>query len=466
VLDLTAHPVGISALVVFVVAYGAVILEEQLGLRKSVPVLLSAGLIWILVAVAYGALGSSEAVAEAIRHNLLEYAELLLFLIVAMTYVNTLGERGVFDALRSWLLNRGLSYRALFWATGGLAFVISPFADNLTTALVMGAVAIAMGAGNPRFVGLACINIVVAANAGGAFSPFGDITTLMVWQKGLVPFTGFFPLFVPSLLNWLVPAACMAMAVGPGRPDPVATQPRMEPGAMTAVGLFIGTIATTVLLHSALHLPPAAGMMLGLGALKLYSYLLNRRLHGDVMTVDEPDDVFAETSLGLEDDPELTNGEEARTLIERSRKPLDPFRMLEQVEWDTLLFFYGVVLSVGGLGALGYLAVTSRLLYDGLGTTTANILMGLLSAIIDNVPIMFAVLSMNPPMSTGQWLLVTLTAGVGGSLLSIGSAAGVALMGQSQGTYTFMSHLKWSWAVALGYAVSIVAHLVLNRHLF
>lgn len=104
-------------------------------------------------------------------------------------------------------------------------------------------------------------------------------------------------------------------------------------------------------------------------------------------------------------------------------------------------------------------------MYGGLGPTWANILIGLLSAVVDNIPVMFAVLTMNPDMSLAQWLLVTLTAGVGGSLLSIGSAAGVALMGQARGIYTFFSHLKWTWAVALGYAASIWVHLLLNGHL-
>jgi Na+/H+ antiporter NhaD/arsenite permease-like protein len=109
--------------------------------------------------------------------------------------------------------------------------------------------------------------------------------------------------------------------------------------------------------------------------------------------------------------------------------------------------------------------VVSQHLYVGLGPTWANVLVGVLSAIVDNIPVMFAVLTMNPDMSLGQWLLVTLTTGVGGSLLSIGSAAGVALMGQARGVYTFFAHLKWSWAVALGYAASIWVHLWLNSHL-
>ncbi len=463
-LDLTSHWVGIAALMIFGVAYALVILEERLHLRKSIPVLVGAGLIWILIGLVYAELGDTQGAEKAFRHNLLDFAEIFLFLIVAMTYVNTMEERGVFDSLRVWLVNRGLSLRALFWVTGALAFVISPLADNLTTALVMGAVVIAMGEQNPRFVALACINVVVAANAGGAFSPFGDITTLMVWQKGLVPFSGFVPLFLPSLINWLVPAALMTMAIAPGKPAVPREESRLEPGALSVVGLFIGTISITVLLHSFAHLPPVAGMMLGLGILKLYSYGLNLVCQ-QRLTIDELSDVFADPSLVT--DAEAGDASAAPT--EQPGvvgKPLHIFRILEQVEWDTLMFFYGVILGVGALGTLGYLVLTSRALYEGLGPTAANVLVGVLSAMIDNVPVMFAVLSMYPSMSEGQWLLVTLTAGVGGSLLSIGSAAGVALMGQSRGAYTFMSHLRWMWAIALGYAGSIVAHLLINRHLF
>jgi len=124
-----------------------------------------------------------------------------------------------------------------------------------------------------------------------------------------------------------------------------------------------------------------------------------------------------------------------------------------------------VILCVGGLGTIGYLTGLSQLLYTDLGPTWANVMVGVISAIVDNIPVMFAVLTMEPHMSHGQWLLVTLTAGVGGSLFSIGSAAGVGLMGQARGVYTFFAHLKWTWAVALGYAVSIVVHLWLNADL-
>ncbi|MCB1880799.1 MAG: sodium:proton antiporter NhaD, partial [Gammaproteobacteria bacterium] len=203
-LDLTHHWAGYTAIAIFVVAYGLVMAEEFTHLRKSKPVILAAGIIWAIIAMVYQShpeLGV-HVTEQAVRHNLLEYAELMLFLLVAMTYINAMDERNVFEALRSWLVRKGFGFRSLFWITGILAFFISPVADNLTTALLMCAVVMAVGGDNTKFVLLACINIVVAANAGGAFSPFGDITTLMVWQKGVttaqgvVDFWAFFALFI------------------------------------------------------------------------------------------------------------------------------------------------------------------------------------------------------------------------------------------------------------------------------
>ena len=144
----------------------------------------------------------------------------------------------------------------------------------------------------------------------------------------------------------------------------------------------------------------------------------------------------------------------------------DIFNKVKMAEWDTLFFFYGVILCVGGLGLIGYLSFVSELMYTDLGPTTANVLVGVLSAVVDNIPVMFAVLTMNPEMSQGQWLLATLTAGVGGSMLSIGSAAGVALMGQARGYYTFFGHLKWMPVIALGYVASIYVHMWVNASYF
>ena len=450
--NFTAHWAGWLAAGIFITAYAFVIAEESLHLRKSKPTMVAAGLIWTIVALVYSAHGDTHTAELAVKHNLEEFGELFLFLLAAMTYINTMDERGVFDALRVWLVTQGFSLRTIFWVTGLLAFVISPVADNLTTALLMATVVMAVGGSNHKFIAVACINIVVAANAGGAFSPFGDITTLMVWQKGVVQFQEFFALLVPSIVNWLVPAVILSFTVPQSQPEACNEQAQLQHGAWVVVGLFVITIAMAVSAHNFLHLPPVLGMMTGLGFLKLYGYYLKRRSQ---FYPEAPAESPGAGSLELE-----------KTAPTSAQTQFNIFKSLERAEWDTLMFFYGIILSVGGLGALGYLAVGSQLMYVDLGHTQANVLVGLLSAIIDNIPVMFAVLAMNPDMDHGQWLLVTLTAGVGGSLLSIGSAAGVAVMGQARGIYTFFSHLKWTWAIALGYAASIWVHFLINGSKF
>jgi Na+/H+ antiporter NhaD/arsenite permease-like protein len=431
-LNLTAHWAGYLSLLVFVAAYVLVIFEETTHMRKSKPVMLAGGLIWALIGIAYMQAGKADVAHDQAVHIIEEYGELFLFLLVAITYVNTLEERRVFDVLRAKLVNMGLSYRQLFWITGILAFSLSGVLDNLTTALIMGAVVMAVGSQSQRFVAIGCINIVVAANAGGAFSPFGDITTLMVWQKGKLTFFEFFVLFLPSLVNWLVPALLMQFGIPKTTPDPRTDRINAKPGSRGVIVLFAATIVTAVSFKNFLYLPPALGMMLGLGYLQMWAFFLQRKAQRN-----NDDDMI-----------------------------LDSFAQIQRVEWDTLLFFFGIIFAVGGLGVLGYLTLASQYFYVDLGPTQANIIIGALSAIVDNIPLMFAVLTMDPQMSHGQWLLITLTCGVGGSMLSIGSAAGVALMGQARGTYTFMSHLRWTWAIALGYAASILVHLAVNASLF
>lgn len=447
--DFTRHWVGYACVAIFAAAYALVIAEDRLHLSKSKPVIVAAGVIWMLIALAFAQVGDTESASAAIRHSLLEFSELMLFLLAAMTYINTMQERGLFEALRGWLVTRGYSLRTIFWVTGALAFVISPVADNMTTALLLSAVVMTVGGTHLRFVVPACVNIVVAANAGGAFSPFGDITTLMVWQKGVVEFTEFFRLFLPSLVNWLVPALCLMWAVPRDKPAPLSEAVVLRKGAFRVVLLFAVTIGLAVSAHTLLHLPPVLGMMTGLGLLKLFGYYLHHRERTILGYGDHEGDAGLEVS-------EWNGG----------RRPFNIFRQVERAEWDTLLFFYGIILCVGGLGTLGYLATLSGYLYVGLGPTYANVLVGVASAVVDNIPVMYAVLTMMPEMSHGQWLLVTLTAGVGGSLLSIGSAAGVAVMGQARGVYTFFAHLRWTWAIALGYAASIAVHFWLNKGLF
>ena len=426
-INLTTSYVGILSLITFIIAYAVVMVEEFSHLRKSKPVILSAAIIWAIIAFHFSSNKDyAIEIEHALEHNILEFAELFLFLLVAMTYINSLDERNVFDVVRYQLTSRGFSFRQLFIFTGIITFFLSPIADNLTTALVMCSVLMACGKGNAKFISIGCINIVVAANAGGAYSPFGDITTLMVWQAGIVEFFTFFKIFFPSVINYVIPAAIMYLFIPKEKPKLSTQKVYMKRGGRVIIFLGLFTIFSAVNFHNILHLPPMLGMMFGMGLLGLYSFYLQ-----------------------ITHDPSVED------------QKFDFFRKVSKAEWDTLLFFFGVILSVGGLGFIGYLSLVSEFLYVDLGPTLANSIVGILSAIVDNIPVMFAVITMRPEMSTDQWLLVTLTTGVGGSLLSIGSAAGVALMGQARGYYTFFGHLKWTPVIFLGYVASIYLHVLM-----
>ena len=450
-MELLNHPITIISLLIFVIAYGFVVTEEVTHLRKSKPVLFAAGIIWAMVAwygVAYDyskpVIISDEVVGyvtvkEAMMHAFSEFSQLMLFLLVAMTFINSMTERNVFEKLRSKLLAQNYSYQKLFWITGFITFFLSPIADNLTAALTMCAVVMAVGVGNRKFVSISCVNIVVAANAGGAFSPFGDITTLMVWQAGMVEFIEFFSLFLPSLINYIIPAFIMSLFVSGSSENVKNTPVQLKRGAKSIVFLFLFTIFLAVTFENFLHIPPVFGMMTGLSLLQLFAYYLKRTYSRSTVISREGED-----------------------------QPFGVFKQIAQAEWDTLLFFYGVIMCVSGLSYIGYLELLSNTIYPSspdqlIGFSIANSIMGILSALIDNIPVMFSILQMHTTesMVLSQWLLITLTTGVGGSLLSIGSAPGVALMGQARGVYTFYSHLKWAPAIFLGYIASIIVHLLI-----
>lgn len=420
------HWAGLLCLAIFVLSYVAVLIEEYTHLKKSKPVMLGAGLIWIVIGIIAPSYGiSHDDLREAIFHGLEEYASLLLFLLAAMTYISALENRKVFEVLKDKLVQSGLTLQQLFWATGFMAFFLSPVADNLTTALVLGAVVMAVGKNDTKFVSMACINIVSAANAGGAFSPFGDITTLMVWQAEKIEFFEFFELFLPALVCFLVPALIMSFFVSKDKPEALVKKTRLKHGAKTIIALGIMTIVMAVTFEQLLGLPPFVGMMTGMSLLMIAAWVIRH--------------------FGSSRDNDF-----------------DILDNVASAEWDTLLFFFGVIFSVGGLAFLGYLEMVSLALYDGWGPSATNIFMGFASAVVDNIPIVFAVLTMDPQMDHFQWLLVTLTAGVGGSLLSVGSAAGVALMGVARGQYTFFSHMKWFPAILAGYGAAVGLHFLMN----
>ena len=426
-LNLTTTWVGIASLIIFVVGYFFIATEENFHIDKAKPAIFIGTFMFLLIGFYMLANGLDvHLLQNEVNHLILEISQIVFFLMVAMTYIEALIERDVFNALKYNLVSKGYTYKRLFWLTGVLAFFISPVADNLTTALILSTVLLTIDKNNTNFLVAGAINIVVAANAGGAWSPFGDITTLMAWAAGKAPFIDFFALFPASFIGWLVTAFLLARIVPAGSPhfDP-ATEPKVsiKKGGKVVIGLGAFTIFSAVMMHQLFHLPAMWGMMFGFSLLSIYSYIYKK-----------------------------TN---------KNEEPMHVFHYMSKIENNTLFFFFGILAAVGALHFVGFLNYAVSL-YDKFGATAVNIGVGFLSAIVDNVPVMSAVLKANPMMGAdagenlSQWLLVTLTAGIGGSMISFGSAAGVGVMGKLKGIYTFGAHMKYAWTVVAGYIVSVV----------
>ena len=417
---LTTTWVGLIDVLIFVVAYYFIATEEKYDINKAKPALFAGTFMFMLIGVYFATNGiDPEPLHEEMQKLILEIAEIFFFLLVAMTFIETLIERRVFDVMKYKLISKGYSYKKLFWLTGLLAFFLSPIADNLTTALILSTVLYTIDKTNKDFLVVGAVSIVVAANAGGAWSPFGDITTLMAWTAGKGEFVDFLTLFVPSIASWLLTGWLLSRYVPNGEPHFDTTKeevPIMKNGGKTVIWLGVSTIAFAVLGHQLFHFPAMWGMMFGLSLLKLHSFTLSRQEEGG---------------------------------------GYDVFVNMKKIENDTLLFFFGILSAVGALHFLGYLEYIHDL-YGVVGATAANISVGFISAVVDNVPVMSAILKASPEMGLDQWLLVTLTAGIGGSLISFGSAAGVGVMGRLRGIYTFGAHMKLAWTILAGYILAMV----------
>jgi len=449
-IDLKHHFVGYFAIAITVLAYAVAMTEDMHQLSKAKPMVLGSALIWFAIFVYYSVeYGTAKNIATVFQSNLTSYAELFLFITVSMTFLNSMTERGIFDALRIVLVNRKYSYRKLFWITGALAFLLSTVVSSLTVGLLMGYIILEIGKGQPKFVGLAGLNAVVAANAGGTMSPLGGISTFFVWQQNMLHFTEFFALTIPCIVNFLVPAAIMHFSVANICPTFPKEKIVLKRGSKRVIFIFILTVAVTVLSNVFLDMPSIAGMMFGLAMLQFFSYYLIKS-----------EGKFAKVNHFLTEYHKKTYMD--------SQRGFDVFKCIAGVDWDTLLFFYGAMMIVGALNFLGYLDAMANFLFTEISPTLANILIGLASSSIDNGTLMFAVLNMRPPFPVGQWLLLTLTLGVGGSLLAIGSAPGLHVLGLMKGNmkegegYTFTLHLRWMPAILLGFFASIATLFLIN----
>jgi len=257
-LHLTTTWVGILSLVIFIIGYYFIATEDKYHINKAKPALLAGTGIFMLIGFYFAVNGiDGHHLEKEVEHLIVEIAGIFFFLLVAMTYIEAMIDRGVFSALRYNLVSKGYSYKKLFWVTGLLAFFISPVADNLTTALILSTVLLTIDKENRLFLIPGAINIVVAANAGGAWSPFGDITTLMVWVDGKGNFTEFLFLFPAAIMGWGVTALLLSRFVPEGKPPFNADDKKIDiaEGGKVIIALFGLTIAMAVVSHQVLHLP-------------------------------------------------------------------------------------------------------------------------------------------------------------------------------------------------------------------
>jgi len=453
-----------TALVIFIFVFGyiGITLEHPLKMDKTVPALLMAACMWALLAIGFhqnwfnvidghntvfnfleGGEHAEEGFHNLLLHHLGKTAEILVFLIGAMTIVEIIDLHKGFDVIKSWI--KAKSKKKLLWIMAILAFVLSAIIDNLTATIVL--ITLLRKLVTKRedrlwFAGL----IVIAANAGGAWSPIGDVTTTMLWIGKRVSAAHLVErLILPSIISMTIPVLIASfLPAFQGNID-VDVKDDDEEGhrllsSKKMLFLGLGMIVFVPIFKTITHLPPYIGMMLGLGVV----WLVSEYIH--------PEEDFSE-----------------------ERKHLySPHKALSRIEMSSILFFLGILMAVAaletlvyGVTAAGEQVGTLRYLAEILNNAIPNqdiviLLLGVLSAIIDNVPLVAASMGMyTAPMDASLWHLIAYAAGTGGSMLIIGSAAGVAAMGMEKIDFIWYFK-KITWLAAIGFVVGYVVLLFME----
>ncbi|MCF7202005.1 sodium:proton antiporter NhaD [Pseudomonas oligotrophica] len=448
--------------IVFVVGYLCIAFEHPLKIDKAAAAILTAVLTWtvlvlgadqILPLLAHGShdpADSSAVVVESLRHHLGEVSEILFFLLGAMTIVELIDSHEGFKVITDRIQTR--KRVNLLWIVGLLTFFLSAVLDNLTTTIVMVSLLRKLIRGRPErwlYVGI----VVIAANAGGAWSPIGDVTTTMLWIGTQISATGVITgLFIPSMVCLLVPLLILSLRLRGEAPRPRARAHLAEkqPPSTTAfernlvLALGLGSLLFVPVFKTVTHLPPYMGILFGLGVLWVATEIVHR-------------------SKNAED-----------------KHPLSVVGVLRKVDTPSVLFFLGILLAVSSLATAGHLTQVATLLRESLGNVYAiNYAIGLLSAVVDNVPLVAGAMKMYPlvsppvlaaaaPQETSWlsqfvvdgnfWELLAYCAGTGGSTLIIGSAAGVAAMGMEK--ISFIWYLKRVSLLAfLGYTAGTATYI-------
>ncbi|MFT4122168.1 sodium:proton antiporter NhaD [Bradyrhizobium sp.] len=387
----------IALAAVFVLAYAAIALEHPIAVNKSASALIGAGLLWTIYALATG---DHTQVGRQLDASVASTAQIVFFLIGAMTIVEVIDAHDGFEVITARISTT--SQVKLMWLVGFVAFFLSAILDNLTTTIVMVSLIQRLIARREDRLLFASL-IVIAANAGGAWTVIGDVTTTMLWIGGqITPLNIMGKVFLPSLVNLLVPLAFISFALkgktiaAPSRDHGLLAVDRFERNLMFWLGL--GILIAVPAFKTITHLPPFMGILLGLGIVWLVGEIVHR----------DKD--------------------------EHIRRPLSLAHALTRIDMGSIVFFVGILLAVAVLEHAGLLAMLARWLDATLGRQDIIVVvLGLLSAVIDNVPLVAATIGMydlaHYPPDSFLWEFIAYCAGTGGSILIIGSAAGVAAMG-------------------------------------
>ncbi|HMS66595.1 MAG TPA: sodium:proton antiporter NhaD [Saprospiraceae bacterium] len=440
-------------ILLFIVGYLSIVFEHPLKLDKTVPALLMAALMWAALAIGFntGSLSiidghdhvfsmdgshseeSMDGFAAALLHHLGKVAEILIFLIGAMTIVELIDLHRGFEVLKGWVKTR--SKKKLLWIIGLLGFILSAIIDNLTATIVLVTLLRKLVKNPKERIWYASL-VIIATNAGGAWSPIGDVTTTMLWiGKNVSPFGLIEWIIIPAIICFVVPfliASNLSVFKGPvdlGDDEQIVTEKYLSSSTMLYLGL--AGIIFVPIFKTITHLPPYLGMMLSLGIV----WLVSEYIH--------PEEDF-----------------------DKERKQqFSAHKALSRIEMSSILFFLGILMAVAALETLSIESV-GTLKYAAMGLEKAIpnqdivvMLLGVGSAVIDNVPLVAATMGMyTEPIDAKLWHFIAYAAGTGGSMLVIGSAAGVAAMGMEK--IDFIWYLKnITWLAALGFVAGALAFL-------
>lgn len=427
-----------GVIISFVVGYLVIVLEHPLRLDKTVPALLMAALCWALISVGHLDVleihGGEEVPAElqgVLLHHLGKTAEILVFLLGAMTIVEIIDLHMGFEILKGWVFTK--SRGKLLWVICILGFFLSAIIDNLTATIVLVTLLRKLVHNHEERIWYVSL-VVIAANAGGAWSPIGDVTTTMLWIGERVTTYGLIiHLVIPSIVCMVVPtfiASRMAAFRGEITLDMGAADERQELlSSRTMLFLGLGAIVSVPIFKTVTHLPPYLGMMLALGVV----WLVSEYIH--------PEEDFTE----------------------ERRHVYSAHKALSRVELSSILFFLGILMAVGALEALGLLRHAAEWLDSVIASQDVVVmLLGVGSAIIDNVPLVAASMGMyDQPVDSKLWQFIAYAAGTGGSMLIIGSAAGVAAMGMERIDFIWYFK-KIAWLAFVGFLAGAGVFLLLH----